>query len=104
MKPTSYWVPSVVLQLIKFIEEQGLSTAGLFRISGNSRRMEQLKKALDLSTATGAIDFDGCNVHDVTGVLKAFLRDMPEPLVPYKLFKPFIRVDRKCFPTSAWGA
>lgn len=45
----------------------------------------------------------------VTGALKLFLRELPEPLVPYGLFNPFIEAVSKCLPTGSpgcgsWGA
>lgn len=39
------------------------------------------------------------DVHVVTGALKLFLRELPEPLVPYGLFDPFIDAVSKCPPT-----
>ncbi|NXW63847.1 RHG15 protein, partial [Eurystomus gularis] len=35
-------------------------------------------------------DPEWSDVHVVTGALKLFLRELPEPLVPYELFEPFI--------------
>ncbi|NXF56408.1 RHG15 protein, partial [Oceanites oceanicus] len=37
-------------------------------------------------------------VHVVTGALKLFFRELPEPLVPYGLFDPFIEAISKCSP------
>lgn len=34
----------------------------------------------------------------VTGALKLFFRELPEPLVPYELFNPFIEAISKCLP------
>ncbi|NXK13909.1 RHG15 protein, partial [Herpetotheres cachinnans] len=35
-------------------------------------------------------DPEWSDVHVVTGALKLFFRELPEPLVPYELFDPFI--------------
>ncbi|NXT01422.1 RHG15 protein, partial [Jacana jacana] len=35
-------------------------------------------------------DPEWSDVHVVTGALKLFFRELPEPLVPYRLFDPFI--------------
>lgn len=47
----------------------------------------------------------------VTGALKLFFRELPEPLVPYELFDPFIEAISKCPPAALpvavpglWGA
>lgn len=34
----------------------------------------------------------------VTGALKLFFRELPEPLVPYRLFDPFMEAISKCPP------
>lgn len=34
----------------------------------------------------------------VTGALKLFFRELPEPLVPYEFFNPFIEAISKCPP------
>ncbi|NWZ28690.1 RHG15 protein, partial [Asarcornis scutulata] len=35
-------------------------------------------------------DPEWSDIHVVTGALKLFFRELPEPLVPYELFNPFI--------------
>jgi hypothetical protein len=64
-----------------------LDTEGIYRVSGvyqqiqNFKRQAQQGVDIDLSTAQ--------DVYTVAGVLTAYLRDLPEPLIPYALFEPF---------------
>lgn len=43
-------------------------------------------------------DPEWSDIHVVTGALKLFFRELPEPLVPYELFNPFIEAISKCLP------
>lgn len=48
-------------------------------------------------------DPEWSDIHVVTGALKLFFRELPEPLVPYELFNPFIEAISKCLPTRSPG-
>ncbi|NXS46083.1 RHG15 protein, partial [Balaeniceps rex] len=39
-------------------------------------------------------DPEWSDIHVVTGALKLFFRELPEPLVPYRLFDPFIEATK----------
>ncbi|NXW95074.1 RHG15 protein, partial [Alopecoenas beccarii] len=45
-------------------------------------------------------DPEWSDVHVVAGALKLFFRELPEPLVPYRLFDPFIEALSKCLPAE----
>lgn len=40
------------------------------------------------------------DVHVITGALKLFFRELPEPLIPYSLFDEFIAAVSKCLSCS----
>ena len=41
------------------------------------------------------LTLDDYSVHDVTGTLKKYLRELPEPVCPDGMYKEFIAVSRK---------
>ncbi|NXE30444.1 RHG15 protein, partial [Ardeotis kori] len=43
-------------------------------------------------------DPEWSDIHVVTGALKLFFRELPEPLVPYRLFDPFIEATHPLHP------
>lgn len=59
----------------------------LFTASSKLRRM---KSAIDAKIFVDILPVEYQDVHVVAGVLKAYLRDLPEPLLTYKLYENFI--------------
>jgi hypothetical protein len=75
--------PWVVMQTVALIRRRGLETEGLFRLSGPAERIGQLKKLYDSGRAGAAWRElrDEQNVHTITGVLKLWLRELPDALL-----------------------
>ena len=68
----------------------GLRNEGLFRVNGNARVVEALRAQFD---ETG--DADLCDVDDVmavAGLLKLYLRELPQPLIPEKDTQLFLAI------------
>ncbi|XP_033631105.1 rho GTPase-activating protein 17-like isoform X2 [Asterias rubens] len=72
---------------IFWIMELGLDEEGLFRIAGSASRMKMIRAALD---ANVEIDVDLGMEHALAGVLKQYLRELPEPLLTFSLYQDFI--------------
>ncbi|XP_038591788.1 rho GTPase-activating protein 27 isoform X1 [Micropterus salmoides] len=86
-------VPSFVVKCIKAVENRGLDIDGLYRVSGNLAVIQKLRfkadhEELDLE------DGQWEDVHVITGALKLFFRELPEPLFPYSHFNNFISAIR----------
>jgi len=77
------------LSWIEVENTQRLREEGLYRISGSLAAITRLKEAADKDAINFIIDPTE-DTHNVTGVLKMYLRDMAEPLVPYKLYSLFV--------------
>jgi len=72
---------------IKFIESKGLLIEGIFRIPGSNANIQQWIQILD-SGEVNSID-ESVPVHDVCGLLKRYLVDLPERLIPLCYTKHF---------------
>ncbi|KAJ1878625.1 hypothetical protein H4R99_005558 [Coemansia sp. RSA 1722] len=84
-------VPVIVEKCLTEIELRGLEEVGIYRVSGGAADVSRLRQmfnsdpdAVDLN----AKDFGDINV--ISGVMKQFLRELPEPLMTYNLYEGFI--------------
>lgn len=89
-------VPKVVVNCAEAIEEYGLDSMGIYRLSGTTSKVQALKNALDK-------DIDAVNIMDeqwsgdinvVSSALKLWFRELPEPLLTYGLYHGFVDAAR----------
>ncbi|XP_070583556.1 rho GTPase-activating protein 27-like [Erythrolamprus reginae] len=83
-------VPNFVRQCIATVEKRGLDIDGLYRISGNLSTIQNLRHKVDHDEH---VDLDGGrwdDIHVITGALKLFFRELPEPLFPFSYFDRLI--------------
>nr|XP_023408651.1 unconventional myosin-IXa isoform X8 [Loxodonta africana] len=90
-------VPLVVEKLINYIEMHGLYTEGIYRKSGSTNKIKELRQGLD--TDAENVNLDDYNIHVIASVFKQWLRDLPNPLMTFELYEEFLRAmglqDRK---------
>ncbi|XP_007231906.3 unconventional myosin-IXAa isoform X4 [Astyanax mexicanus] len=82
-------VPVVVEKLINYIEMHGLYTEGIYRKSGSTNKIKELKQGLD--TDVSSMNLDEYNIHVIASVFKQWLRDLPNPLMTFELYEEFLR-------------
>ncbi|XP_040845260.1 rho GTPase-activating protein 27 isoform X6 [Ochotona curzoniae] len=83
-------VPRFVQQCIRAVEARGLDIDGLYRISGNLATIQKLRYKVDHDERLDLEDGRWEDVHVITGALKLFFRELPEPLFPFSHFPQFI--------------
>ncbi|XP_073901743.1 rho GTPase-activating protein 27 isoform X4 [Castor canadensis] len=83
-------VPRFVQQCIRTVEARGLDIDGLYRISGNLATIQKLRYKVDHDERLDLDDGRWEDVHVITGALKLFFRELPEPLFPFSHFSQFI--------------
>ncbi|XP_073960291.1 unconventional myosin-IXb-like [Choristoneura fumiferana] len=83
-------IPIVADRLITTIEMTGLYTEGLYRKSGVSSKVGELRRLLDERPELGVERLDAYAVHVRASVLKGFFRDLPEPLLTFDLYDDFM--------------
>uniref|UniRef100_UPI00358E88DE rho GTPase-activating protein 19 isoform X2 n=1 Tax=Myxine glutinosa TaxID=7769 RepID=UPI00358E88DE len=79
-----------VHQLIQYLHDN-LHVKGIFRIAGNCQRQQALREAV---TTGSPIDFKAgdYNPHDAAAVLKAFLAELPEPLLTDRHYNAHLKI------------
>ncbi|XP_053412206.1 rho GTPase-activating protein 9 isoform X2 [Nycticebus coucang] len=100
-------VPNFVRLCIAAVDKRGLDVDGIYRVSGNLAVVQKLRFLVDRERAVtsdgryvfpeqpgqeGRLDLDSAewdDIHVVTGALKLFLRELPQPLVPPLLLPHF---------------
>jgi len=86
-------VPGFISELINYLDrEDVLKTVGIFRESGSANKIKELKESLDDGLPLNLIGFD--DPHVVTGLLKLYIRELPEPLLTYELYDQFLAIER----------
>ena len=73
-------VPTFVVQSCQAILK-GVHTEGLFRKAGSACRQREIKRQLERREALKSSH----DVIDLANILKQFLRELPDPLIPYQL-------------------
>lgn len=85
-------IPILIDKCLNEIEKRGLLETGIYRLSGAISSITNIKDAFDSdASAINLSEGDARDVHSVTGILKLYLRELPEPVVPYAMYPSFIQ-------------
>uniref|UniRef100_A0A672V2S6 Myosin IXB n=1 Tax=Strigops habroptila TaxID=2489341 RepID=A0A672V2S6_STRHB len=82
-------VPIVMEKLLEYVEMHGLYTEGIYRKSGSANRMKELKQLLQADP--NSVKLENYPIHTITGVLKQWLRELPDPLMTSAQYNDFLR-------------
>ncbi|XP_021694996.1 uncharacterized protein LOC5573415 isoform X2 [Aedes aegypti] len=89
------YVPLLLAKCTNIVESRGLGVIGIYRIPGNtaaiSQLTEQVNRGMDEVTLRDP-KWDDVNV--VSSLLKSFIRNLPEPLLPNEMYHSFINADK----------
>ncbi|XP_022617020.1 rho GTPase-activating protein 6-like [Seriola dumerili] len=91
LNPIYRQVPRVLERCCSHIETHGLQTVGIFRVGSSKKRVRQLREDFDVGVDV-QLDEEH-SVHDVAALLKEFLRDIPDPLLPRELYPAFLHAN-----------
>ncbi|XP_076464464.1 uncharacterized protein LOC143296429 [Babylonia areolata] len=79
------FVPRFLVEAAELIEKH-CGVEGIFRKSGSISRQKELKQQIEEGQAVHSE-----NIHDVTGLVKQFFRELPEPLFTCVFHDTFVR-------------
>ncbi|TNN20626.1 Protein FAM13A isoform 2 [Schistosoma japonicum] len=77
-------VPRVVKNICNYLLSNGLNSQGIFRINGSAKLIEGFKSNFQISAAEDLHSLKNVDIYALAGVLKLFLRELPDGLVPEK--------------------
>ncbi|KAL5497395.1 hypothetical protein EMCRGX_G013860 [Ephydatia muelleri] len=86
-------VPLVVEYCIREVERNGLKAEGIYRIPGKVALINSLSMDIDKGNYS-QLDSGYDDIHTIGSLLKKFLKDLPDPLIPSNLYVHFINAAR----------
>uniref|UniRef100_A0A4W4FH05 Myosin IXB n=1 Tax=Electrophorus electricus TaxID=8005 RepID=A0A4W4FH05_ELEEL len=81
-------VPVVLEIMLEHVEMNGLYTEGIYRKSGSANRMKELRQLLEADP--NKVCLEDYPIHAVTGLVKQWLRELPDPLMTFHLYNDFL--------------
>jgi len=89
IKHSEYVVPAPIVDCIEFLLEFGLDEEGLFRVPGDAKGIADYRLKYDRHEPVYISE-----VHEAAGVLKLYFRELPDSLIPRRMFNAFIGVEK----------
>ncbi|XP_047122384.1 rho GTPase-activating protein 45 isoform X1 [Hydra vulgaris] len=86
-------IPYIIEKCINVIDENGLSVKGIYRVSGVKSKVEKLCQQFE--SGGDLVDLSNTPPHFVASVLKLYLRQLPEPLLTFKMYPLFIKLAKE---------
>ncbi|GAV27380.1 hypothetical protein PMKS-000846 [Pichia membranifaciens] len=93
-------VPFVVKTCISEVEKRGSKVEGIYRISASTstvEKIEQFFETMDVNNSDEIIRMhtliDG-DIHALAGLLKRYLKKIPDPIIPQDLYNAYVNVSR----------
>lgn len=86
--PGALRIPTLVDDAVSAMRQMDMSVEGVFRKNGNIRRLKELTDLID--NRYEQVDLSKDSPVQIAALLKKFLREMPDPLLTFKLHRLFV--------------
>ncbi|KAB8356339.1 hypothetical protein FH972_023923 [Carpinus fangiana] len=87
--PGALRIPALIQDAVSAMRTMDMSMEGVFRKNGNIRRLKEMAEAID-TKGQDSVDLNVETPVQVAALLKKFLRELPDPVMTYKLHRLFI--------------
>ncbi|KAF9113232.1 hypothetical protein BGX27_001979 [Mortierella sp. AM989] len=87
--PNAPLIPAVLYRCAEFLEAKGVDEVGLYRVPGSHANVQKLKRIFDTGKDYNLMKMDGIDPNDIATLLKLYLRELPNPLMPPVLLEQF---------------
>lgn len=81
-------VPFIIKKCVCEIEQRALHTKGIYRVNGVKTRVEKLCQAFE--NGKELVELSQASPHDISNVLKLYLRQLPEPIISFRLYHELV--------------
>uniref|UniRef100_A0A8C5I419 Rho GTPase-activating protein 29 n=1 Tax=Gouania willdenowi TaxID=441366 RepID=A0A8C5I419_GOUWI len=93
-KNSSDGIPFIIKKCTSEIESRALNIKGIYRVNGAKSRVEKLCQAFE--NGKDLVELSDLSPHDISNVLKLYLRQLPEPLILYRFYNDIIGLSKEC--------
>lgn len=87
-------VPDIAFKCLTRLHTSSLKSQGLFRVSGNKNKIRDYETKFDQENVNVTLS-DNEDEHTVAGLFKLFLRELPEPIIPYDQYDAVMDAGRE---------
>ncbi|XP_053228273.1 rho GTPase-activating protein 45 [Podarcis raffonei] len=94
-------VPFIVKKCICEIERRAMKTKGIYRVNGVKTRVEKLCQAFE--NGKELVELSQAYPHDISNVLKLYLRQLPEPIMPFRMYNSLMGLAKESLQGGAEG-
>lgn len=92
-------MPFIVKKCVCEIERRALRTKGIYRVNGVKTRVEKLCQAFE--NGKELVELSQASPHDISNVLKLYLRQLPEPLISFRLYHELVGLAKDSLKAEA---
>ncbi|XP_077332189.1 rho GTPase-activating protein 45 isoform X3 [Lithobates pipiens] len=94
-------VSFLIHKCVSEIETRALTMKGIYRVNGVKTRVEKLCQAFE--NGKELVELSQASPHDLSNVLKLYLRQLPEPLMPFRLYNGLMGLAKESLRGSETG-
>uniref|UniRef100_A0ACB8F2U9 Uncharacterized protein n=1 Tax=Sphaerodactylus townsendi TaxID=933632 RepID=A0ACB8F2U9_9SAUR len=94
-------IPFIIKKCICEIEKRALKTKGIYRVNGVKTRVEKLCQAFE--NGKELVELSQASPHDISNVLKLYLRQLPEPIMPFRTYNSLMGAAKESLQGGAEG-
>ena len=84
-------IPGIIKRCAEHILKNGIENQGIFRITGAASKVRELRALCEREFGRTMMFPDWAMPQDVATLMKSFLRELQEPLIPEKLSKVLLK-------------
>ncbi|XP_047103760.1 rho GTPase-activating protein 45-like [Schistocerca piceifrons] len=93
LSETAHLIPFIICKCIDEIDARGRQSKGIYRVSGVKTKLDKLCNAFEIGG--DLVDLSDIHPNVIADVLKIYLRQLPEPLLSFKLYPDFVRLAKE---------
>ncbi|OUM51590.1 hypothetical protein BVG19_g698 [[Candida] boidinii] len=86
------FIPKIIEKILCEIEYRGLEEVGIYRKSASIGVLTKIKNEIDNTSDYNMENQMVFDIHNLTGCIKTYLRELPDPLIPDELVPDFARI------------